>query len=148
MKKLVLFALVLALLLPAASFSEDAAQDPICGRWVFYWDTRPMNEAYNNGEPMLSFLIQDYDLFVFDDNSLQFVMSSLPKNGNFKTEWPTYEGWWMKKDDGTYTLKLTGGKYKAEFDDQGRLLVYIVDTVPYPFISVPNYDYIAETSEK
>ena len=53
----------------------------------------------------------------------------------------------MVKDDGTYLLKLTDGKHKAEFDDQGRLLVYFTDDIPYPFTFVPSYDYIAETSK-
>ena len=146
MKKFLSIVLILALLIPAFAFSEEP--DPICGRWSFYWDTRPMNEQYNNGDPMMSFLILGYDLIVFEDNSLQFIMSSIPKDGKFKLQWPAYEGWWMAKDDGTYTLKLTDGKHNAEFDDQGRLLVYIVDNIPYPFYLVPSYDYMSETAEK
>ena len=148
MKKLITVALILALRLPAASFAESADPDPICGRWSYYWDTRPMNEEYNGGDPMMSFIILGYDLFIFEDNSLQFIMSSIPKDGNFKLQWPAYEGWWTVKDDGTYTLKLTDGKHKAEFDDRGRLLVYIADGIPYPFYLVPSYDYMSETAEK
>ena len=96
----------------------------------------------------MSFIVLDYSLFIFEDNSLYFVMSSIPKNRSFKTEWPSYNGLWMKKDDGSYLLRLTDGSHAARFDDQGRLLVSMnTSGVPYPFIRIPSYDYIKETSE-
>lgn len=141
MKKLITVFLVLALLLPAAAGADDP--DPILGRWVMYWDTVPMNKEYNNGEPLMSFLVLDYNLFIYEDNELYFTQNSIKKDGTFKSEWPEYHGYWLPKDDGTYSLRLLNKTYKAEFDNQGRLLVYMSKT-PYPFIRIPSYDYIAE----
>lgn len=142
MRKLITIILILAMLLPAAALAEDP--DPILGRWCMYWDTRPMNEQYNNGKPMMSFLVLDYNLYLYEDNVLYFTSSSMKKDGTFKEEWPAYEGFWLNKGDGKYSVKLLSGTYDAEFDENGRLLVYMTKDVPYPFIRIPSYDFIKE----
>ena len=141
MKRFLSVFLILVLLIPAASFADDP--DPILGRWCVYWDTRPMNEKYNNGDPMMSFLVLDYNLYIFDDNSLYLVQSSINKKGRFSLEYPAAEGLWLKTGENKYTLKLLNKTINAEFDDHGRLLVYFAST-PYPFIHIPSYDYFSE----
>ena len=140
MKKF-LIALILLTFLPLFALAEDP--DPIVGRWCVYWDTRPMNEKYNSGKPMMSFLVLDYNLYIFEDNSLYLTQASVKKDGTFKAEWPALDGLWVKSGDNKYTLKFLAKTYTAEFDDQGRLLVYMAST-PYPFIRIPSYDYFAE----
>lgn len=141
MKKLVAVVLLLALIVPTVAFARDPAS--VCGKWSFYWDTRPMNETYNNGKPMMSFLVQSMDLYVYDDNTAYLTMASINKSGKFKQEWPAMDGVWMFSGD-KFIFVFNGSKYNAKFDTQGRLLLYMVEDTPYPMYRTPDYDFISE----
>ena len=143
MKKLAVLLLALTLLLPAVSFADEL-EDAICGRWCFYWDTRPMNDQYNNGKPMMSFLVNNYDFYLYEDGTMFFVASSIDKSGKFKLNYPAVDGLWTAKSTDDITIRTLNDTYKAAIDENGRLLVYMVENVPFPFIHVPSYDYMAE----
>ena len=141
MKKLITIILILALAVPAVAMAKDPAS--ICGKWSFYWDTRPMNEEYNNGKPMMSFLVQSMDLYVYEDNTAYLTMASVKRSGEFYQEWPAMSGVWTFTGKG-FTFMLGNNKYNAEFDTNGRLLLYMVEDVPYPMYKTPGYDFMAE----
>lgn len=145
MKKLFAVLLIVALLLPFSVLADSP--DVLCGRWVFYWDTRPMNETYNNGNPMMSFLTLSYDLFFHEDGSLSMVSASMDKSGKFTLQYPAADGLWMVSPEGDVTIRTLNNTFKARLDDAGRLLVYFTEEVPYPFIKVASYDFISETSK-
>lgn len=146
MKKLLSVVLILALLLPVSALAGDV-EDALCGRWCFYWDTKPMNETYNNGKPMMSFLIENYDFYIYEDGTMSFTAASVDKNGYFKLNYPAAEGLWMATDLDHITVRVMNNTYQCRIDEKGRLLVYMVEDLPYPFIKVPSYDFIAETSK-
>jgi len=143
MKKWFALFLALVLLLPAAALA-DLTED-LSGRWCFYWDTRPMNETYNNGKPMMSFLVQNYDFYIYSDGTMSFVSASVKTSGAFSLNYPAVDGLWMATDADHITIRTMNRTLPARLDDQGRLLVYFVEDVPYPFIKIPSYDYIEET---
>lgn len=147
MKRFVCLLFVFVLFLPAISFSGDL-EDAICGRWCYYWDTRPMNEEYNNGKPMMSFLINNYDFYLYEDGTMYFVSASIDKNGKFKLNYPAADGLWSANSTDDITIRTMKNTYKAKLDENGRLLVYIVEGIPYPFIRVPSYDFFAEQENK
>ena len=142
MKKLIAIILILSMLLPAAALAED--QDPIIGKWSFYWDTRPMNEKYNNGKPMMDFLIHSMDLYFLENNIAYMTMAKMDKSESFKQEWPAMDGVWLMTESGKYVANFKGTKYKIEFDDNDRLMFYMTEKVPYPFTRIPIFDYFAE----
>ncbi len=141
MKKLLTFILILSLLLPAAALADPEA---FAGRWCFYWDTRPMNEEHNNGKPMMSFLVNNYDLYLYEDGTAYFVAASITKTNTFNLNYPAAEGSWWESADGTIRISVVNSVYKAELDDNGRLLVYMVKDIPYPYYRIPSYDFFAE----
>ena len=143
MKKLITIILLLALIVPASAFAVDP--DPICGKWSFYWDTRPMNETYNNGKPMMSFLVLSHDLYVYDDNTAYYSMAQIDTSGQFKQYYPAMDGVWTKTDANKYVFVINGKKYEAEIDKDNRLLLYTIQDVPYPFYKITSYDYVTET---
>ena len=143
MKKLIALFLILAVLLPSASLAGDV-EDALCGRWCFYWDTRPMNEEYNNGKPMMSFLINNYDLFIYEDGTLSFVSSNVDTTGFFNLDYPAADGLWTATDPDHITITLLNNSYPCRLDENGRLLFYMVSNLPYPFIKIPSYDFFAE----
>lgn len=144
-KKLIIAILILALILPAAALMEEAETDPIVGKWSFYWDTRPMNEKYNNGKPLMVFLVQSMDLYFFSDNVAYMTMASLNKSGSFEQEWPAMDGVWMKTGDNEYIANFHGTTYKITFDENGRLMLPMTDKISYPLVKTPFYDYISES---
>ena len=146
MKKLLAVFLILALLLPVASFA-DSVKDELCGRWCFYWDTRPMNETYNNGKPMMSFLINCYDFYIFEDGTFRWTSAHMDTDGSFELNYPAVTGLWAAVSRDRIILTAMGNTYNCSLDDHGRLLFYMVDDLPYPFVKVPSYDFISETSK-
>lgn len=145
MKKLLSLILILVVLLPVSALAGDV-EDALCGRWCFYWDTRPMNEQFNNGKPMMSFLINNYDFFIYEDGTMFFTSASIDKNGKFKLNYPAADGLWTAPDLEHITIRTMNNTYTAKMDENGRLLVYMVDRedLPYPFIRIPSYDFMAE----
>lgn len=141
MKKLITVILILALLLPAAALADS---EQFLGRWCYYWDTRPMNEEYNNGKPMMSFLVNNYDFYIYEDGTLYMVAASITKDNKFKLNYPQADGLWIDNGDGTITIRVANNTYKAKLDENGRLLVYMVKDIPYPYYKVPSYDFFAE----
>ena len=141
MKKLLALILIIALLLPAAALADS---EQYLGRWCYYWDTRQMNEEYNNGKPMMSFLINNYDLYIFEDGTVYMVSASITKDNKFKLNYPEADGLWVDNGDGTITIRVLSHTYKAEMDEKGRLLVYMVDDIAYPYYKIPSYDFFAE----
>ena len=141
MKKLITIILILALAVPAVASAKDPAS--ICGKWSFYWDTRPMNDEYNNGKPMMSFLVQSMDMYVYDNYTAFLTMASMDKSGKFTQQYPAMDGVWLFLG-GKYKFVFNGNHYQAEFDTQGRLLFYMVEDVPYPMYKTPGYDFMAE----
>jgi hypothetical protein len=141
MKKLITIILILALLLPVAVLAED---DPIVGKWSFYWDTRPMNEQYNNGKPLTSFLVNSMDLYFFADGTAYMTMAYMDTAGKFTQEYPAIDGVWMASGDGEYVANFHGVKYRITFDSEGFLRLYMKENLAYPFIHVPFYDFFAE----
>ena len=147
MKKLLAIILIVALLLPFSAFADDSVNDELCGRWCFYWDTRPMNETYNNGKPMMSFLVSNYDFYIYEDGTMSFVSSMVNTDGSFSLNYPAVDGLWIATDADHITIRTMNRTLPARLDASGRLLVYFVEDIPYPFIKVPSYDYFAETSK-
>lgn len=143
MKKLIALILILAVLLPVSALAGDV-EDAVCGRWCFYWDTRPMNEKYNFGKPMMSFLILNYDLYLYEDGTLSFTSVVIDKNGTFKLSYPAADGLWTAADADHITIRTMSSTYQGLIDENGRLLVYMVEDIPYPFLKVPSYDFFAE----
>lgn len=144
MKRLITIILILVLTLPAiSSMAEDS--EPIIGKWSFYWDTRPMNEEYNNGKPIMKFLVHSMDLYFYNDNTAYMTMATMDKAGSFKQEWPAMDGVWMKTDSNEYTANFHGTTYIISFDENGRLMLPMTDKVSYPFVKVPFYDYMNES---
>jgi len=144
MKKLLTIILILALAVPAAALMDEETEI-IVGKWSFYWDTRPMNAEYNNGKPIMEFLVHSMDLYFYSDNTAYMTMASMDKSGKFKQEWPAMDGVWMKTGDNEYTANFHGTTYKISFDENDRLLLPMTDKVSYPFVKIPFYDYITET---
>lgn len=145
MKRLIAIILILALAVPAVALMEENETDQIIGKWTFYWDTRPMNEEYNNGKPIMDFLVHSMDLYFFADNVAYMTMASMNKSGNFRQEYPAMDGVWMKTKDNEYTANFHGTTYKISFDGSGRLLLPMTDKVSYPFVKTPFYDYMSES---
>lgn len=145
MKKLIALALILALALPVLAFADEPT-DAICGRWCFYWDTQPMNDEYNGGKPMMSFIVNNYDLYLYADGSAYLVAASIDKNGRFKLNYPASEGVWLANGTDDIRISVLGGPYKACLDEDGRLLVYMAKDIPYPFVRIPSYDFMKETA--
>lgn len=141
MKKLITITLILALLLPVAVLAED---DPIVGKWSFYWDTRPMNEMYNGGKPLMSFLVNSMDLYFFDDNTAYMTMASMDTSGKFEQSGLLLDGVWTATGSGEYVVIFRGTRYSITLDDKGRLLLYMTSDTAYPFIHVPFYDFFAD----
>ena len=143
MKKLFIVVLILVLALPSLALAGDL-EDAICGRWNFYWDTRPMNDEYNGGKPMMSFLVNNYDFYIYEDGTVYFINASIDKNGKFKLNYPAADGLWTATSTEDITIRTMGNTYKARLDENGRLLVYMVVNIPYPYIRIPSYDFFAE----
>jgi len=142
MKKVISVFLSFVLLFCSFAFADDLS-DEICGRWAFYWDTRPMNEKYNGGKKMMSFVIQSYDLYLLDDYTA-YLNSVSSKYGTFlEMQQPTAEGSWNDYD-GHLTLYILDNTYSMDLDDKGRLLVYFSEKAPYPFLKVEPFDFFAE----
>ena len=141
MKKLITIVLIFALAVPAVAMAKDPSD--VCGKWSFYWDTRPMNEKYNNGKMMMSFLVQSLDLYVYDDNTAYLTMASMDKDGKFTQQYPAMSGVWVFTGK-QYTFMINGKKYEAAFDTKGRLLFYMTPGIPYPMYRTENYDFILE----
>jgi hypothetical protein len=144
MKRLLAITLILTLLLPAAALADS---EQYLGRWCFYWDTRPMNDEYNNGKPMMSFIVNNYDFYIYEDGTVYMIAASIPKNSSFKLNYPQADGLWVDNGDGTITIKVLSNTYKAELDKSGRMLVYMTEKIPYPFYKIPSYDFFAEQTE-
>ena len=142
MKKLIAIILIVVLALPALAMSDGSTD--ILGKWSFYWDTRPMNDQYNNGKPMMSFLVLSMDLYFLEDNVAYMSMASMDTRGKFTQERNAMDGVWIETGEGTYTASFMGTKYKMEMDADGRLLFYMTESLPYPFIHVQSYDFFAE----
>ena len=146
MKRLITVILLLALAMPATASMEGTKNEIIIGKWSFYWDTIPMNNEYNNGKPMMKFLVHSMDLYFFDDNIAYMTMASTDTSGAFKQEWPAMDGVWMKTGDNKYTANFHGTSYKITFDENGRLLLPMTDKISYPFVKTPFYDYMSESN--
>jgi len=142
MKKLIAIILIVVLALPVLAMSDGSTD--ILGKWSFYWDTRPMNDQYNNGKPLMSFLIHSIDLYFFEDNVAYMTSADMDTKGKFEQERVALDGVWIETGEGTFTANFKGTKYKMELDAEGRLLFYMTESVPYPFTKTPDYDFFAE----
>ena len=147
MKRLFCLLFAFVLVLPSIGLAGDL-EDTICGRWCYYWDTRPMNEKYNNGKPMMSFLVNNYDFYLYEDGTMYFVSASIDKNGKFKLNYPAADGLWTANSADDITIRTMKNTYHAKLDEGGRLLVYMVDDIAYPFIHIPSYNFFAEQESK
>ena len=146
MKKFFALLLALALLLSVPAFAEDVT-DELCGRWCFYWDTRPMNNTYNNGKPMMSFLINCYDFYIFEDGTFRWTSAYMDTDGTFELNYPAVTGLWAATGRDRIVLTALNKTFNCSLDDSGRLLFYMIDDLPYPFVKIPSYDFIEETKK-
>ena len=132
MKKFVAIILLLALIAPAAALADD----PIVGKWSFFWDRRDIND---------DILLINMDLIILN-NHASFLIISRVKDGdkNFITEEPSARGLCMQDENGEYSLHIFNAfpvvQYPIEFDEEGRLLLKFSDTAVYPFVRTQSYE--------
>ena len=134
MKKLLSIILILIILIPSA-FAEKT--DPV-GMWSFYWDARKLNEALGSKNRM-SFDIQCYDLYLFDDGSAYMTKCDV-LNGKADFSLGALSGLWIG-DASEMTIRIEDTTYKAWIDDSGSLFLKMTDAMALIFTKIESYNY-------
>lgn len=134
MKKLFVSIIIFVMLFSLPAFAET---DP-CGMWSFYWDARELNKLLGSGR--MSFDMQFYNLYLFEDGSAFMTTGSL-KNGKYDfKDGQEISGVWIG-DAAGMTIRVGDGTYKAWIDDKDRLFFKMTDKMANIFYRVPLYNY-------
>ena len=129
-----LFCLILFLVfLPICSFADD----PVSGKWSFYWDAR-----MDNFEESLGMSIISIDLILFENHFASLIMAHIgPGDNNFVIDDPITRGTWSSNGDNTYILLMgiDDPVHSMTLNEDGLLYVQLSEHSIFPFTKTQNY---------
>lgn len=126
--------------LPVAALADD----PISGKWSFFWDTRVDHADESTGMIFVSI-----DLILLENHFAFLIMTHVsPDDRNFVLDDPIARGSWSPEGDNEYILRmgLTDPFHPMTLKEDGRLYLQMSEHAIYPFTKTQNYSMYSEAA--
>jgi len=130
-------------LVPVLSSGSDPVpfdHDDLFGKWSFYFDVTKLSPEYQH---VMDYNVIAYDLYLFDNGSLYFSSMTISKSNDKPEFKPATLGIWVG-DPGDMTFLINKNTYKAKISDDGHLLFYMSEKLPFVFSKVDCTDYMSD----
>ena len=134
MKKLITMLLIMTLLLPAMAHGEST---DVTGKWSMYVDATRLSDDLR---AVFQYDLLVYDLYLFRNGAAYMTKLDIKKGTNDPDfSYGALSGIWIG-DAEDMTVRVADQTFKAKISDDGYLLLYITEKLPFPMVKVETTD--------